>query len=120
MTDRMLVVESIDYPWVTPPKHYNAFSKVLIDPVSVPGAPFDFRISRYPIGGRVDPHIHETATQLYYVISGSGLATSGEERHRIGPGTTLYMPPGVDHAIENTGTEDLVFAIVTTEPPVVA
>ena len=114
---KMLVLDAVDFRWEQPPEHVNtALSKVLLNPESVPGATFDFRISRYLVSGRVDTHSHEYAEQLYYILSGTGLATSEGVRHRLAAGTVLYMPPGVDHAIENTGDKDLVFAIVTTRP----
>lgn len=110
----MTVLDAAEFRWEEPPSHVNAYSKCLVTTKTVPGATFDFRISRYPVSGRNEPHSHEDAEQLYYIIAGTGTATSNDVRHRLFPGITLYIPPGVDHAIENTGDEDLVFAIVTT------
>ena len=49
-------------------------------------------------------------------ISGTAVATYGEERFVVTKGFTMFVPPGVKHSVENTGDEDLVF-IVTTSPP---
>ncbi|GAA1515981.1 cupin domain-containing protein [Nocardioides humi] len=116
MSDEMVVLDAADFGWDEPEMHVRAYSKCLVTRETVPGASFDFRISRYPVSGRNESHSHESAEQLFYIISGTGTARSGGVRHRLSPGITLYVPPRVDHAIENTGDEDLVFAIVTTEP----
>jgi oxalate decarboxylase/phosphoglucose isomerase-like protein (cupin superfamily) len=31
-------------------------------------------------------------------------------------GYTMFVPPGINHAVENTGDEDLVFIVVTSPP----
>lgn len=113
----MKVVDSRDFRWEEPPAHFGGFSKCLINPETVGTTGLDFRISRYQIRGRVDRHSHAEAEQVYYVISGVGTAWSGDQRVVVSAGMALYMPPGVDHEIENTGDEDLVFAVITTQPP---
>jgi len=105
-----------EVPWAEPPGHVGGYSKYLISPESQGSRFFDFRISRYPMAGRVEPHVHEIAEHAYYFLEGTGLVEYGEERHIVAPGTVMFVPPGVRHAVENTGQQDLVF-IVATSPP---
>lgn len=46
--------------------------------------------------GYVHTHPHR---QVTYVESGTFDATLGEERQRIGPGDTYFVPPGLPHGV---------------------
>lgn len=37
----------------------------------------------------------------------------GDESSTVGPGSSTFMPPGVDHDISAVGTETLVAAVAT-------
>jgi oxalate decarboxylase/phosphoglucose isomerase-like protein (cupin superfamily) len=54
-------------------------------------------------------HHHEGASELYYVLEGSGKFTLDDEIISGNPGTGIYMPPGTKHRIENDGDKTLVF-----------
>lgn len=110
-------IDSRGIPWDEPPGHYGGFSKYLVGTHNGASS-MDFRISRYPIRGRVALHLHEDAEQIYYVISGSGTAQLGDQQYLIRGGDTLFVPPKVEHSVENTGDEDLVFVVVTSPPNV--
>ena len=45
-------------------------------------------------------HLHTAATELYYVVSGRARFTVGDEIVEGVPGTTIYLPIGLPHAIE--------------------
>jgi mannose-6-phosphate isomerase-like protein (cupin superfamily) len=105
-----------DFEWIEPPGHAGGFSRYLVNPDNVGSRYFDFRISRYPVGGRVDRHVHEIAEHVYYFLEGAGLVTVGAETRTVGANDVLFVPPGVGHAIESTGPGDLGF-IVATSPP---
>jgi len=111
----MSVFSDAGIPWDEPPGHHRAYSKHLVDAQNGGGSRLlDFRISRYPVAGELDVHVHETQEQIYYVISGSGLLEFGDQKYVVGPGYTMFAPPGVPHGLRNTGDEDLVFVVVTT------
>src|SRR5687767_13630596 len=61
--------------------------------------------------------------EIYFVISGRGLiqwkSESGEVKEQaVGPGDTIFMPPGVvEHQLLNNGTEDVRIAVVGVPPP---
>ncbi|GAB5469324.1 MAG: hypothetical protein Kilf2KO_23540 [Rhodospirillales bacterium] len=102
--------------WETPPAHYDAHSKMLVTPASDATKQLDFRISSYQPKGYVAPHKHKVQEQIYYVLEGEGLMELDGERHVVGPKSCIFLPPGVEHAIYNTGLEDLVFFVVTSPP----
>ena len=112
----MGVVDSRELPWHQPPGHFSGFSKYLVNEEFEKSKYFDFRISRYPIKGLVAEHVHEVAEQIFYFISGEGLVTYGDKKTVVTKGYTMFVPPGINHAVENTGDEDLVFIVVTSPP----
>ncbi len=116
----MSLIDAKDIPWQEPPGHYGGFSKYLVNDENEGSRYFDFRISRYPIKGRVEPHTHEVAEQIYYFISGTGVVQHGTDQIVVVPGNTMFVPPGLLHGVENTGDEDLVFVVVTSPPHDVA
>ena len=111
----MGLVDSRTIAWDEPPGHFGGFSKYLVGEHNGCKT-MDFRVSRYPIRGRVEAHTHDVAEQIYYIISGMGTARLGDDTVVVGPGDTLFVPPREVHAIENTGNEDLVFVVVTSPP----
>jgi mannose-6-phosphate isomerase-like protein (cupin superfamily) len=54
-------------------------------------------------------HYHPRAEEIYYLLSGQGLMTIGDESREVTPGDAIAIPPASPHTILNTGSEDLVF-----------
>jgi mannose-6-phosphate isomerase-like protein (cupin superfamily) len=102
--------------WETPPAHYDAHSKMLVNPRSAQTQCFDYRISSYQPKGYVAPHRHQVQEQIYHVLDGEGLMELDGERRVVRSHDVIHIPPGVEHAIYNTGLEDLVFIVATTPP----
>ena len=97
-------------PWKEFPGHFGgALSKMLVGTKRV-----DFRISRYAPNAYVQEHSHKIQEQIYYVLEGEGLLTVGKDEHLMRPHDYVYLPPGVPHSFTNTGTNGLVFLVVTT------
>ncbi|MEO1087143.1 MAG: cupin domain-containing protein, partial [Acidobacteriota bacterium] len=55
--------------------------------------------------------------KLYYVVTGAGDVTVGEETSRIGPGDLVLAKDGEPHALRNPGPERLVVMVVMAPPP---
>lgn len=104
-----------DVEWHEPPGHIRAYSRYLVGPEDT-SRYFDFRTSRYPKGGYVEPHVHEVAEQVYYFLAGAGTAECGDETRTVGPGDVMFVPPGVRHSLVSTSEEDLRFVVVTSPP----
>lgn len=102
--------------WKTYPAHHDAHSKMLVGPDITPGSRFDFRISSYQPRGYVEAHTHKVQEQIYHVLDGEGLMEIDGERIVVRQHDCIHLPPGVEHAIYNTGLRDLVFFVITTPP----
>lgn len=102
--------------WETPPAHYDAHSKMLVTPETVRSTRLDHRISSYQPKGYVAPHRHKVQEQIYHVLDGEGLMEIDGERTVVRTQDVIHIPPGVEHAIYNTGLKDLVFLVITTPP----
>ncbi len=50
-------------------------------------------------------HIHPDAEELVVVTKGRGTAIIGGEEHSIAAEDVLYIAPGVEHEVRNTGEE---------------
>jgi mannose-6-phosphate isomerase-like protein (cupin superfamily) len=53
-------------------------------------------------------HKHRTSEELYFITSGQGLMTLGEQQFMVGEGDTVCIPAGTPHCVENTGNLSLV------------
>jgi quercetin dioxygenase-like cupin family protein len=42
-------------------------------------------------------HFHRRSTELYYVLSGSGVVLLNGVEHEVRPGSIVHIPPGVVH-----------------------
>ena len=60
-----------------------------------------------PPGCAVAPHHHRELEEIYYIISGSGVMTVGDERREVGAGDAIYVPRNHQHTLENTGDEPI-------------
>jgi mannose-6-phosphate isomerase-like protein (cupin superfamily) len=103
-----------ELPWLEPPGHFGAYSKLLINPETASTERLDFRISLYPPSGLAADHVHQEAEHVYYFLGGKGLLTLDGEPRVVEAGVAVWIPPGVRHQLESTGVDDLLFVVVTT------
>ncbi len=59
--------------------------------------------------------LREHEDEILYITAGQGIAIVGEGRQPVEAGTTLYIPQGVWHGVENPESEVELLWIVT--PP---
>ena len=110
-----LVEKMANIPWQQFPGHFGgALSKALVGPDNVGTEKIDFRISRYAPAAFVEKHVHQIQEQVYYVLEGEGVLTTDDQKHLMRPHDYVYVPPGVRHSFANTGTNGLVFLVITT------
>ena len=103
--------------WENPPAHSpGAISKMLVRPETAGSRLMDFRISTYQPMSYVEPHAHKVQEQIYHVLEGEGLMELDGERKVMRSGDFVFIPPGVRHAIYNTGRTDLTFFVITSPP----
>ena len=65
-----------------------------------------------PPGRAVTPHHHRELEEIYYILSGSGRMTVGEESNEVAAGDAVYVPRGHRHTLENTGDQPIRLLVV--------
>ena len=74
-----------------------------------------FMIGHIPTGGSVGEHVHETNSEVIYVISGNGYVIYDGQREELHKGSVHYCPKGHKHTMVNDHEEDLVYFAVVPE-----
>lgn len=60
--------------------------------------------------GKTNPlHWHTAAEEIVYILSGECDIKLADQWHRLTPGLTLYIPPGVRHELTNDGWEPVTY-----------
>jgi mannose-6-phosphate isomerase-like protein (cupin superfamily) len=77
-----------------------------VDPVA-DKSPFLSVVEIFEAGGKTPLHHHEQAHEMFYVLSGRGRAVCGGRTYDMAKGDTLVLPPGMEHVVENVGTDRL-------------
>lgn len=101
--------------WDEMPGHFGgAISKLLVRPESCGSKSIDYRVSVYQPKAYVAPHRHRIQEQVYHVLEGEALMELDGERTVVRKDDVIFIPPGTEHAIYNTGLTDLRFIVVTS------
>lgn len=112
---RAFVSHIAEIPWQEFPGHFGgALSKPLVRPETAGSRLMDYRISTYQPMAYVALHTHVVQEQVYHVLEGEGLMEMDGRRQVVRRHDVIYIPPGVEHGISNTGLTDLTFVVVTT------
>jgi mannose-6-phosphate isomerase-like protein (cupin superfamily) len=69
--------------------------------------PFTALVEIFDVGGKTPPNAHTEAYELFFVLSGTGIAYCDGEAFPVGPGDSFVVRPGHEHIVENTGDERL-------------
>jgi mannose-6-phosphate isomerase-like protein (cupin superfamily) len=114
---KALVRNIAEVPWKEYPDHFGgALSKPLVTPENGGARRLDYRISMYQPMAYVKGHKHKVQEQIYHVLDGEGLMEIGSERRVVRKHDVIYLPPGIEHSIQNSGLSDLVFLVITSPP----
>lgn len=96
-------VSLLDAPAFQLPNQQNRLALVL-DPVA-DDVPFTFGVEIFPPRFCTPPHVHDSAYEMFFIISGEGAtAFCNGQRHPINPGDVVVFRPGSVHGID-TGDE---------------
>jgi len=71
-----------------------------------------------PPGESIPLHFHPDFEELYYILSGYGNITIGEEKKEISRGDVVYIPQQAVHTLVNTAEVPLRFVTVSVNVPV--
>ena len=106
-----------EVPWREFPNHFGgALSKPLVMPETAGSRHLDYRISMYQPMAHVARHKHQVQEQIYHVLEGEGLMEIDGVRRVVRKQDVIFIPPGAEHALYNTGFTDLTFIVVTSPP----
>jgi mannose-6-phosphate isomerase-like protein (cupin superfamily) len=94
-------LSSLDWKPVRPEVTSGVFGKAMLD------TGLKAVWTRVEPGGKFRRH-RDAFAHLFCFLSGEGVVWIGDERTEARPGVVVRIDAGVDHAYENTGTEDLV------------
>jgi mannose-6-phosphate isomerase-like protein (cupin superfamily) len=97
-----------------PGHHGGALSKLLVHPETLGSQQIDYRISTYQPNAYVEPHKHRVQEQVYHVLEGEGLMERDGKRQVVRKHDVIFIPPGTEHALYNTGLGPLTFIVVTS------
>ncbi len=104
-----------DFAKYGPPGHSGTVNRRLVDR-DFCGA-FEMVHGTIAPGGRAERHRHETEAQVCYVLAGEMAVTFADDTPvTCGPGTTVTIPPQVDHLIVNTGDMPLELLVLYSPP----
>jgi mannose-6-phosphate isomerase-like protein (cupin superfamily) len=110
-----LIRNVAEVPWQEFPGHFDgALSKALVRPETAGSQLIDYRISTYQPMAHVALHTHKVQEQVYHVLDGEGMMEMDGKRRLVRRHDVVYIPPGVEHGISNTGLTDLTFIVATT------
>jgi len=114
--ERRPVIRNIaEVAWDELPGHHGgALSKLLVHPETTGSRHVDHRISTYQPKAYVAPHTHRVQEQVYHVLEGEGLMEIDGRKQVVRRHDVIFIPPGVEHALYNTGLGALTFIVVTT------
>ena len=112
---RWFIRNIAEVPWKEFPNHFGgALSKPLVRPENADTRHIDYRISMYQPMAYVKKHAHKVQEQVYHVLEGEGLMEIGNETRVVRKHDVIFLPPGVEHSIANSGLTDLVFLVVSS------
>lgn len=63
-------------------------------------------------GGQTPVHVHDRATELFFVLRGEGFARLDDCCSRVRSGDTILIPPGRPHQLANAGDRRLYLLCV--------
>ena len=64
-------------------------------------------------GESIQLHYHPDFEEIYYVLSGYGIITIGDEKQEISRNDVVYIPPLAQHTLLNTGNVPLRFITIS-------
>ena len=106
----MLIVNRADAKILHTP--HGSQIRPLIDRTTAPITQCSLAEETLPPGHSVTPHHHEVLEEIYYVLTGMGEMTVGDETRAVGAGDAIYIPTGQRHTLTNTGVEPMRIVLV--------
>lgn len=93
----------------------GSWSRMIVTDKSVDGNVSSLGYSVFTPGSATAPVSHQTE-EVAYVLSGAGELRLDSDTVTFRAGDGLFIPPGVWHAVANTGTEDVAMVFGFPHP----
>jgi mannose-6-phosphate isomerase-like protein (cupin superfamily) len=106
----MLIVNREDSKILHTP--HGSEIRPLIDRTTSPVTQCSLAEETLPPGKSVTPHHHEVLEEVYYILSGTGVMTIGDERREVSAGDAIYIPRLQRHTLTNTGDEEMKLLLI--------
>jgi len=90
--------------------------RILVDEKMCGARSYSMLLNTQPSGAVGKPHRHDRSEHSWFILEGTGTVTLGDESYRIGPSMTVYIPPGVMHAIEADEGSTLTYIVIYSPP----
>lgn len=76
----------------------------------------DHEVKRITVtpGKRLSLQSHNGRSEHWYIVKGQGIVTLNDRSIDIKPGSSIDIPLGAKHRVENTGTNEMVIIEVQT------
>lgn len=103
----MIAVKAWEVPGYVVDKPFERVLKCLISPKLQDVRHVGIGMVILPPGNQSTPHSHEVEEETWFVVSGRGKLTIGDETVEIEPEMLITATPGKKHFITNTGDESL-------------
>jgi mannose-6-phosphate isomerase-like protein (cupin superfamily) len=87
---------------------------LLADP-TVDGISWVTAVEIFEPGGATPPNAHAHAWEQFVVLAGEGRATCDGHSSTLSRGDILIVPPGLEHVVENSGSDKL-YCLTTMMP----
>lgn len=94
---RRFVVTREDAHAYSPPAHTDTTNLLYLAKGALGSKQFEVILGMPRKGGGGEPHFHEEAEQIVFVLAGHGETEIEGARLPIGPGTMIFHPPGQLH-----------------------
>lgn len=98
-----------------PPARSGAVT-IKIDPKNTGSHRLAMGHQRLGPGGSIPVHLHERQDEILFVHAGRAAVILEEQRLPAPMGTTIFVPEGVWHGVENAGTDVLHLVWIITPP----
>lgn len=98
-----------------PPARSGAVT-IKVDPKNTGSHRLAMGHQRLEPGGSIPVHLHERQDEILFVHAGRAAVIIEEHRLPAPAGTTVFVPEGVWHGVENAGTNALHLVWIITPP----
>ena len=83
--------------------------RLLVDRIDTGIASVSLAHATVAAGAETVWHRLERTDEIYFILSGRGLVSVGDESREVGPGDTVWIPAGIKQKIRNLSPDPLAF-----------